>query len=174
MISEFSLEHVHKAGARFDIEKAKWFNQQYLSKVKDNSELMKSIDFGSTFKYDDVKKNEIIELAKKRSTFVGDLQPVVNIFTNPVVVDAAAKSRTPIEYKTVFTEFVNKMDSIDWIPESIHKLIGDICTEKDIKMGKIMPALRVALTGGVPGPDLMTTASILGKEETKVRISSLL
>lgn len=174
MISDFSLDRVHKAGARFDIEKAKWFNQTYVSKIKDNSELLDHIDLGNTYTYSDEKVDQIVDLAKERSNFTKDLQTIVNIFAKPVVVSDANKAKTSTEYKTVFSEFVNKINSIDWSPDSIRQTIFDICTEKGVKMGKVMPSLRVALTGGIPGPDLMTTSYILGKDESINRISALL
>ena len=53
-------------------------------------------------------------------------------------------------------------------------MIFDICAENNLKMGKIMPSLRLAITGGVPGPDLVTTMEILGKEESIKRIENSL
>jgi nondiscriminating glutamyl-tRNA synthetase len=170
MISSFDLNKVHKAGAKFDIDKAKWFNQSYVSKM-DMDELMKHVDFGDTH-YSDEKKKQIIILAKERSHFKKDMQSIVDMFTKPLVVPAAEKAKITPDYKTVFTDFVGK--DIDWNQESIKQAIFDICAEKNVKMGKVMPGLRSALTGGIQGPDLMTTMDILGKEESKKRIAALL
>jgi len=170
MISDFSLSHVHKAGARFDIEKAKWFNKEYVSKVRPNEELLSSVDFGDSH-FSDETKMRILNMAKERSHFKKDMQAVVDLFTKPVNVSDADKSKIAPEFKTVFSDFVNR--DIDWKPEVIKQAIYDICTEKGIKMGKVMPGLRTALVN-VPGPDLITTMDILGKEESINRIKNLL
>jgi glutamyl-tRNA synthetase len=170
MISDFNLSHVHKAGARFDIEKAKWFNQEYVSKVRSDEDLMKYVDFGDSH-YSDDRKKQILHLAKERSHFTKDLQGIVNIFTKPVVISDADKAKVANEFKVVFGDFINK--DIDWTPESIKQSIFDICTEKGVKMGKVMPGLRMALVN-IPGPDLMTTMDILGKDESISRIKNLL
>ena len=174
MISKFSLEHVHKGGARFDIEKAKWFNQSYLNQYRKDNDLIGHVNQGDTFKYSPDKMSQIMDLAKKRSTFTKDLNIVTDIFFKPIVISDTDKSKTPVDYKTVFNDFVTKANNVDWNHESIKQLISDICTELGVKMGKVMPSLRLALTGGVPGPDLMTTMEILGKDESMNRISRLL
>ena len=170
MISDFSLSHVHKAGARFDIEKAKWFNKEYVSKVRPNEDLLNSVDFGDSH-YDDDTKLRILNMAKERSHFRKDMQAVVDLFTKPVIVPDADKAKISQDFKTVFSDFVNR--NIEWSPEVIKQSIYDICTEKGVKMGKVMPGLRTALVN-VPGPDLITTMDILGKDESIRRIKNLL
>lgn len=170
MISDFSLSKVHKAGARFDIEKAKWFNHEYV-KQKSNDDLMSHVNFGDT-KYSDNAKNSILNLSKQRSQFTRDLQTTTDLFTKPVVVSDAEKAKISPEFKSIFSEFVNR--NIDWTPEIIKQTIYDISVEQGIKMGKAMPGLRMALVAGIQGPDLMTTMEILGKDESILRIKNLL
>ena len=128
-------------------------------------------DFGTDFVYDDVAKSKIIDMAKKRSTFNSDLQTIVNIFSKPVVIDTFKPNP---DYIKVFDKFVSISNDIDWTPDNIKQVISDICTDMGVKMGKIMPDLRLALTGGLPGPDLMNTMSILGRDTSVNRISLLL
>ncbi len=73
----------------------------------------------------------------------------------------------------MFSKFVTTND-IEWSAEAIKQEIHDICTEKGVKIGKMMPGLRLAITGGVPGPDLPSTMEILGKKETNKRIQNLI
>lgn len=173
MISDFSLDRVHKAGARFDMDKAKWFNSGYLQS-KSDAELLSHIDIGNTYKYDDNRLSMIVELCKKRSTFKTDMQVVADIFFKPVILGEKELKSLSEDYKKVFVDFVEKASSIDWEMEKVKQLIFDICAEKGIKMGKVMPSLRMSVTGGVPGPDLMTTMFILGKEESLKRIKASL
>ena len=69
------------------------------------------------------------------------------------------------------TSFVNHIDTVDFSDVvSIKLTINSICDGFGIKIGKVMPGLRTALVGGISGPDLITTMSILDKEQTKDRI----
>lgn len=171
MISDFSLDRVHKAGARFDMDKAKWFNSGYVQR-KPDEELLKHIDMGNTYTYSDDKLSLIVNLCKSRSTFKGDMQPVADIFFKPIVLTDDNKRSLSNDYKKVFTDFISKAESIDWSAENIKQSIYDICAEMGVKMGKVMPSLRLSVTGGVPGPDLVTTMFILGKDETINRIKN--
>lgn len=170
LISQFSLDRVHKHGARFDMDKAKHFNSWYLNNLRSDDSLMAHVDFkGTDFSLSD--KSRIIDLAKKRSVFTTDLQSVVDIFVNPVRVGS---DKTNPDFIRVFDVFLGKIDGIDWTVDSIKQSIHDICQDLGVKMGKVMPDLRMALTGGVPGPDLMTVMSILPKTEVSDRIGSMM
>ena len=74
----------------------------------------------------------------------------------------------------MFALFITMSNDIVWTPDNIKQLISDICTDMGVKMGKIMPDLRLAITGGLPGPDLMNTMDILGRDTSVSRISLLL
>jgi len=71
--------------------------------------------------------------------------------------------------------FVDRIDSVNFDDkDDIKNTIYNICNDVNIKMGKVMPGLRMALVGGVPGPDLITTMMILGKNSVKDRIDNSL
>ena len=70
------------------------------------------------------------------------------------------------------SDFGDNIDNVDFTStDSIKLSIVDICDRLGVKIGKVMPGLRMALVGGISGPDLMTTMLVLGKKETKKRIS---
>lgn len=173
MISSFDLFNVKKSGAKFDIEKSKWFNQQYL-KGKTPVELIKSIEQGTEYSYTDAEMDKIVDMCKERSVFAKDLQAVADIFFKPFVLTDAQKSSIVPEFKTVFQEFIKSGEPQEWIAPQIKQTIFDICAKLDIKMGKIMPSLRVAIAGGLSGPDLMSSCEILGLSETIKRIEDAL
>ena len=173
MISDFSLDRVHKSGARFDMDKARWFNSTYLQNKSDD-ELLSHIDMGDTYKYSPEKLSMIVEICKKRSTFKSDLQVVADIFFKPIDLNADQRKSLSEDYKKIFSVFLERAQSINWENEDIKKLIFDICAEQNVKMGKVMPSLRMATTGGVPGPDLMTTLNVLGRDESLKRIKDSL
>ena len=163
MIEHFSLDRVHKAGARYDIDKAKWFNAQYLHK-RSFEELIQNLDVDKK-KYSIQKMQSIVEMAKMRSVFRSDMQKVADIFYNRVSLQSKVDNT---QLNSVMSELFNS--KIDWSSaDDIKTAFNSICQEKQIKIGKLMPNLRNILTGGVPGPELFTTMSILGKEETQAR-----
>jgi glutamyl-tRNA synthetase len=167
MINSFSLDRVHKAGARFDIDKAKWINSHYL-KATDNKDLIPFVNVRDG-RYSDDKLDKIITLAKDRATFKTDLNNIVDLFFDtPVITDY---SKIDDNYTKVMSSFVDNIDSVDFNDtDSIKSTISSICDGFGIKIGKVMPGLRFALVGGISGPDLMTTMSILERDQVKERI----
>ena len=168
MIDSFSLDRVHKSGARFDMDKAKWINAHHL-RTTPNSCLRPFINIKDD-RYSDDKLDMIIDLAKERSEFKSDLNTVVDLFfDSPVITD---RKKLDDNYTSVMSDFGNNIDNIDFTStDSIKLSILDICDRLGVKIGKVMPGLRMALVGGISGPDLMTTMLVLGKKETKKRIS---
>lgn len=166
MINLFSLDRVHKSGARFDMDKAKWINAHYL-RATPNSCLKPFINIKDN-RYSDDKLDMIINLAKERSSFKSDLNTIVDLFfDNPDITDI---KKLDDNFLKVFSKFV--LTDVDFSDtDSIKDSISSICNDLGVKMGKVMPGLRTALVGGISGPDLMTTMFILGKDATNDRIS---
>jgi len=166
MINLFSLDRVHKAGARFDMDKAKWINAHYL-RATPNSCLKPFINIKDN-RYSDDKLDMIINLAKERSSFKSDLNTIVDLFFDNT--DITDIKKLDDNFLKVFSKFV--LTDVDFSDtDSIKDSISSICNDLGVKMGKVMPGLRTALVGGISGPDLMTTMFILGKDATNDRIS---
>jgi glutamyl-tRNA synthetase len=171
MINSFTLDRVHKSGARFDMVKSQWINSHYL-KHTPNSCLRPYITLPDG-RYNVDKVDMIITLAKDRVEFKQDLNTIVDLFfDNPVITST---KKLDNKYKSAMSVFVDEIDSISFDDnDSLKKSIFDICSSVDVKMGKVMPGLRMALMGGVSGPDLITTMIILGKDQVKDRIANSL
>lgn len=169
LISSFSLDRVHKSGARFDMDKAKWINSHYVKNTS-NADLLPLIKLRDN-RYSDDKIDKIINLAKDRVDFKKDLSKSIDelFFTSPIIKDTKSFDEN---YMTVMSKFVDTLtlDSLNDV-DNIKNTISTICTDSNIKMGKVMPGLRAALVG-IPGPDLMTMMSILGVKETILRITA--
>jgi glutamyl-tRNA synthetase len=171
MINSFSLDRVHKAGARFDMDKAKWLNAHYL-RMTPNDDLKSFITIKDK-RYSDDKLSKIIDLAKERSEFKHDLNTIVDLFFNdPVITDTKKIDDNFVKvFSNTVDGFITSTSNLNFDnPMDIKDLINDICNINGIKMGKVMPGLRMALVGGISGPDLMTTMSILGMRETVSRL----
>jgi glutamyl-tRNA synthetase len=181
LIGLFDLDRVNKSGANFNIEKLKHFNAHYVRSV-DNEELfvkhMFDLTPDNTPEYSDLNIIKIVDIAKKRSVFTKDLYPSVSYFFEPVILADDIVMKNPKEFREVMYKFISSCKSefgvYDEISEEDIKLkLEEICAELGYKLGKVLPDLRTALTGGIPGPELQTTMAILGMTESVKRILAL-
>ncbi len=176
MIAEFDLHKVHKAGARFDPQKAKWFNQEYL-KLKSDEEvlvLLKEIDEVKALNISDDKLLKIVSLMKERAIFVADIYNDGKFFfESPTSYDEKALKKAWNDTTAeILKDFSNKLETINFEPETLKEAIHHFAEERSLGMGKVMMPLRLALVGELKGPDVPDIMSIIGKEETINRIQS--
>lgn len=176
LITAFSLERINKAGAKFDIQKAQWFNQQYL-KATSNEILADQLirESGQSISRDNAVK--IVSIMKERVTFPREIwEQGKFFFTAPMGYDEAVISKKwNDEAVTVITAYKNALTKEPAIDStSAKKVLESAAASVNIGVGKIMQALRVAVTGNGSGPDLMMTMEILGKEELIKRLEHAL
>jgi glutamyl-tRNA synthetase len=170
IIAAFDIENIHKAGARFDIQKAKWYNQYYLRNKSDEA-LTAELKPLLASKQEYAEK--LVKLMKDRVLFIHEILAEVPYIFEKVTLfeeeiatkkwDELAKQAMPI-----ISEALNA--NTDFSAEQIHASIFEALESKEIKPGKVMQALRLAITGQGKGPDLMLIIEILGKEEAIARI----
>lgn len=173
----FSLDKVSKSGARFNPEKAVWFNHQYIQKEDIDSLTNKSQEIlkekGVELNNDFDKK--VVELLKERANFVADIWEQGNFFYQaPTEYDAKGFKKV---WKDDTADILNSFLSVEFDAfdhEYIHTKVKDFVTEKEIGFGKIMMPLRLSLVGGLHGPDIPVLMEMLGKEETIKRIKAFL
>lgn len=176
LIEKFSISRIGKAGTKFDIEKAKWFNQHYL-RQKSNAELSQFLieDLKKEgLEYDEEKLNDIIELVKERLIFPSDLfDESRSCFERPLNYDPnVVEKKWDMDAKRAIKQFAENLENLnDFKADKIKQLYYDTTAEMGIKMGKVMPALRLAVTGAGMGPDLMVLLEILGKKELIARLN---
>jgi len=174
MIAEFDLHKVHKAGARFDPQKAKWFNQEYL-KLKSNEEvlvLLKEVEEVKALNLPDEKLLKIVSLMKERATFVIDIYNDGKFFFEaPISYDEKAlKKAWNDTTSAILKDFSVKLETSDFDSENLKEAIHHFAEEHSLGMGKVMMPLRLALVGELKGPDVPDIMNIIGKEETLARI----
>ncbi|WP_438710633.1 glutamate--tRNA ligase [Aquimarina muelleri] len=176
LIEEFDLKRVNKAGAKFDPEKTKWFQQQHLQN-SDNQILTEQ--FKTILKEKNISTSldvqNIITAVKERAIFVKDLWELSEFyFVSPneyeeKAVKKAWKEDTPI----LMHELTRILSDIsDFSETNISSIVKGWITGKEISFGKVMMPLRIALVGSLQGPDLFQIASIIGKDETIKRIQN--
>jgi glutamyl-tRNA synthetase len=175
LIDKFSLSGCVHHGAKFDHKKADSFNSHYLRLLPDDvliKYIKDNIDGSDKFEYGSVETSMIATICKERATFMIDLLPTARLFFSNDAIDLADKKSISDDFKTVFSKI--DFGTIDWDIDSIKNAIYNSCESSGIKMGKVMPSLRIAVTGGIPGPDLISTMFIIGSNQTSDRIKNCL
>ncbi len=175
LIKAFSIERINKAGARFDIQKAQWFNQHYL-RAKSDAELagylMNSLK-EEKINCSEEKAQKIAVVMRDRITFPKDIWEQGKFFFQaPTIFDnhVVAKKWNDDAVK-VLTSFKEEIKSIPVFDAVAAKATLEAVTAKlGIGTGKILQAVRVSITGAGGGPDLMMIMEILGKDEVVKRI----
>lgn len=168
----FSLERVGKAGAKFDAEKTKWFEQQHLKNTS-NERLADIISQNSTEKYDLNTLTAICSLMKERAIFPEDiLKEGAYLLARPTVFDAQTVSKKWNENApALMQEWTTILESITTFDApTIEAAFKTFLTEKNLGIGAVLPLFRLLLTGVGMGPSMFDIASFLGKEEVVERM----
>lgn len=174
LVKAFSFEHIHKSGAKFNPEKAKWFNQQYLWKRTDEG-LAKEFKHTENRiqKFDDDFIRKVCLLVKEKATFVSDFWDLsFYVFVAPETYDAEIIKKKWNDKTKVFFEalLVNFKSQTGFQKADIDQTIKQTAAQTGIKPGEIMQLLRVLLTGKGSGVDLMGMMELLGKGEVCGRL----
>ncbi|NDE09537.1 MAG: glutamate--tRNA ligase [Chitinophagia bacterium] len=180
LIEKFSIEKVHKGGAKFDYEKAKWFNQEWIKKldIENYKERVKEI-FSSkgVSNIDDSYLGVVMNLVKERCTLLPDFYTQgVYFFDSPSSYDeASVKPKWDGSKKEYFTSLIDQLKQLEsWEAMSIETIFKQIATEKNSKVGELQMILRVFLVGSKMGPGLFIIAETIGKINTLQRIENAL
>ena len=178
LVQRFSIEKVHKGGAKFDYDKAKWFNHEWIKKLPASrylDEVKKIFEEKGLSIQDDAYLEQIINLVKDRCTLLPDFwEHSFFFFRAPKKVDF-----TPIlakwnpAKKAFFMKLSQPLLNVsDWKAASLETLFKQLAEQAGIKPGELQLPLRLMLVGGKFGPPVFDIAEVLGKEETVNRIEA--
>jgi len=177
LIKAFSLERVNKAGARFDLDKTKWFQHQYIQQKSDKelAELFKP-EIANNVKQtvDDDYIVKVISLIKERATFVADFWDLSSFFfIAPTEFEAKASKKAWKEGAAILmAELIAVLTKIDnFSTENVETIVKEWINSKEIGFGKVMQPLRLSLVGAMKGPHIFDIMTMIGKEETIDRIT---
>ena len=177
LVEAFSLDKVQKAGAKFNPEKAKWYNREYLRLKSDEelAELFMPVLEEHGVKVDMDYVQDVISFTKERAVFVKDfwdiasylfvapteyIQKDVDKFWKPEIVELVRKTG----------DFIRDYSG-DWSVEAVGEAIEEFIKGNEWPMGKVMNALRLALAGSASGLGIADIVARIGKAETLKRIS---
>ncbi len=175
LIKTFSVERIGKAGTKFDIHKAQWFNQQYL-RGKSNEVLadylLDSLRDENIICAQD-KAIKIVAIMKERATFPKDFwEQGKFLFNAPTTFEESVVSKKwnddAVKVITAFGEEIQNLATLDSV--NAKQTLEQVTSNLGISTGKILQALRLSVTGAGAGPDLMMIMEIIGKEEVLKRI----
>ncbi|PWL39872.1 glutamate--tRNA ligase [Flagellimonas aquimarina] len=184
LIKAFSLERVNKSGARFDPEKTKWYNHQYLQKKSDEELASSFITFlqksftslpESAVKLEYVTK--VVSLIKERADYVSDFWELGNYFFEaPAAYNEKAVKK---QWKEDTPQLMQKVAEIlaateDFSSATAEANVKAWITENELSFGKVMGPLRLIIVGELKGPHIFDILALLGKEESVTRIKKAL
>ena len=178
LAAKFDLNRVHKAGAKFDPDKNKWFNHQYLQKQSDEklSDLfvadMVKRDFSFVEMTNKPLMTKVVSLIKERANFVSEFWELSNYFFEaPTSYDEKAAKNWKEETPELMKQLISVIETIsDFTSLNIETVVKDWMTKNEIGMGKIMQPFRLSLVGALKGPHLFDIVELIGKGETVKRL----
>jgi len=169
LVQTFTLERVSKAGAKFDFEKARWFNQQYLWK-KSDAELAEAFERllkENGIEEDSEKLTRMVALIKERVYFVNDFIPQSRFFfQDPEQMDAGVIAKRWNENSAgIMNGWVSALEQVDnFKAEEIERASKAYLDGAGIPIGQVLQLFRVLITGSGAGPGLFEVCELLGKE----------
>tara|TARA_B100000963_G_scaffold100188_1_gene86634 strand:+ start:1487 stop:3001 length:1515 start_codon:yes stop_codon:yes gene_type:complete len=176
LIQTFSLNRVGKAGAKFDFDKTKWFNQQYL-REKDGvtlaALLMDSVNEAKAI--DPSYLADVCELMKDRATFIKDIWASSQFFFRPPSDYDEKTKRKKWKDNTpqVLNSITNLFSSMsDFSAEQIETQFKSHLEKNQWGLGAVLPAFRLSVTGLAMGPSMFAISELLGKDEVIRRIKT--
>jgi len=178
LIEEFTIERISKAGAKFDIDKANWFNQHYI-KSKTPEQLTGYLEADLQKEGITAPKQTLVKICealRERVSFPQELWEQGRFFFEaPTSYDnQVVEKKWNADVASVLKELSNVIEELEdgVTADKVHDAIEAFFTSKGLKMGKYMQPLRLSVTGQGGGPDLMAIIEILGAKETAKRIAS--
>ncbi len=172
LVQEFSLERVGKSGAKFDPDKTKWFNEQYL-RATSNEELAQLIKPITGDTSDDLLTG-ICGLMKERVSFVNEIvEKGKYFFEAPTVYDAKmVKKKWKDDSAQIVEELITVFSNTEFKSEALETAFKSFVEEKELGFGKPMIAIRLSITGEGGGPSLFDIMELIGKEESIARLNA--
>jgi glutamyl-tRNA synthetase len=171
-VEAFSLERVSKAGAKFDPEKTKWFQQTYL-RAQSNAEIAQQLRQVQPLDIPDAALEQICHLMKERATFVQDiLTEGAYLFGRPTAFDAETiRKKWKPETAAYIQEWKHLVANLtDFSASSIEHAFKTFLAEKQLGIGAVLLPYRLVLTGVGAGPGMFEISEFLGKEEVLARL----
>jgi len=185
MVSVFSMDRVASAGARFNFEKAKWFNKQYLIAMP-NEQLAAIVRPDLEAAAIDIADDTLYKLCgllKKRITFINEFIAQGAYFFEDIDLDKVAEQQAKNLKKKVLKKWsAERLDQLNELIAVIDSItdFDEVALEDaiepliDDQKGVVFPIFRLALSGRMGGPSIYAIMEVLGKEQTLERLQAFM
>lgn len=175
LIDSFSLERVHKAGAKFNFEKATWFNQQYIHHLPIETlvDYVKHDIQSINPACDDLFLASYCSLFQQRISFLYELKSIGNYLYGPIIeFDLETLRKKSTETVASFIHaYTNRLSEVPFEESTQLESLTKLEIESyNLSLGAVLPILRIGLTGITKGPSVFDTMMLLGKEESIRRL----
>ena len=179
MIRHFDLGRVHKGGARFDPDKTKWFNQQYL-RMRPDAELgarLQALLKGKGIEAPLERAVAAAALLKERATFVDDMLDGAYLFAsgsplqgNELAIEELKKRWKPEAAPAIQAYIESLSASSADAPADFERLFNGVLQAAGLKAGQVMPLYRLFVAGRMQGPGMFDVSALIGREEVMARL----
>jgi glutamyl-tRNA synthetase len=174
LVQAFSLDRVGKAGAKFDPDKTKWFQEQYLKAASDE-DLAKMLKNEFNLAESEDRLAVFCHLMKERATFVKDMMTEGSYLLNrPELLDEQTVSKKwKADSKSLMQEWKQRLSEVQTFDAtSVETEFKSFLAEKSLGIGAVLPLFRLLVTGAGMGPSMFDIAAFLGKEEVLTRMDA--
>ena len=175
LIKLFNVEHISKNGAKFNLDKAKWFQHEYFQMLSDEevADYLEAQLKEHGISADRAYIVKVAGMMKERITFPSELWDTCSYFFQaPTEYNEkdVAKRWTP-DMHIHMAKVIEILNTVPFEHDAIHKaLLDDYIAANGLNTGKVMNSLRIAVVGRTVGPDMITLILMLGKDETIRRV----
>lgn len=180
LVEKFSIERVHSGGAKFDYEKAKWFNHEWIKRLEVPGfrfEVKRLLEEKGITGIEEALLNKVIGLVKERCTLLTDFYEQSSFFFRaPETIDTASiQPKWNKSKQQFFASFIDELNAVpDWQSAFIEDGFKKLAAMAALKPGELMLPFRIMLVGGKFGPGVFDIAELLGRGETIARIQATL
>ncbi|MEN2993419.1 MAG: glutamate--tRNA ligase [Bacteroidia bacterium] len=180
LIEAFSLERVQKAGARFDYEKARWINQQHLRRLPVERLAQAVQPFWAQKGLPPVppeRFQKLVELARERAAVLPEVIEAVRFFYTPPALplpSTLAERLNPTVLEALPELLASLSTLTPWLASTLEEGIKAWTKRLGLPLGKVLPTLRLILTGEEAGPSLYQILEVLGPSESRQRLERFL
>ena len=175
LVDQFDISKCSKAGAKFDFQKAVWFNHEYILMKSDDeiTELFAPIVTGNGVEESMERVRQVVHMMKDRVSFVKELWPLCSFFFIPPTEydEKTVRKRWKEDSAVVMDQLATVLEGIDdFSVENQEKIVFAWVEGMGYKLGDVMNAFRLALVGIGKGPGMFDISAFLGKKETLARL----
>ncbi len=179
MIDLFSLESVNKSAAAFDIDKLQWLNQYYIKNSDDDTIagwLSQAFTRKNISHDDNDKLNTVANLQKDRYKTINELTESSEYFFSDKCAEydeKSVKKHFKASTADLLAQIKIEFEKVEiWDAENIQAVINQVLESSGLKLGKVAPPIRIAVTGSASSPSIDITLELIGKTLVLTRLDA--